>query len=44
MYNKAVLDIVNNGKDTMIFKLEDMIGIIDFRVFIRLNKAYYKRT
>ena len=29
--NKAVLDIVNKGKDTMIFKPEEMIGIIDLR-------------
>ena len=27
--NKAILDIVNKGKDTMIFKLEEMIGVID---------------
>ena len=31
MHNKAVLDIVNKGKDTMIFKPEEMIGIIDLR-------------
>ena len=36
-HNKAVLDIVNKGKDTMIFKPEEMIGIIDLR-FI----GYYK--
>ena len=29
MCNKAVLDIVNKGKGTMIFKPEEMIGIID---------------
>ena len=29
--NKAVLDIVNKGKGTMIFKPEEMIGIIDLR-------------
>ena len=29
--NKAALDIVNKGKDTMIFKPEEMIGIIDLR-------------
>ena len=29
--NKAVLDIVNKGKDTMIFKPEEMIGIIDLK-------------
>ena len=35
--NKVVLDIVNKGKDTMIFKLEEMIGIIDLR-----SLGYYK--
>ena len=35
--NKAVLDIINKGKDTMIFKLEEMIGIIDLR-----SLGYYK--
>ena len=36
-HNKAILDIVNRGKDTMIFKLEEMIGIIDLR-----SLGYYK--
>ena len=31
MQNKAILDIVIKGKDTMIFKAEEMIGIIDLR-------------
>ena len=31
MCNKAVLDIVNKGKDTMIIKPEEMIGIVDLR-------------
>ena len=35
--NKAVLDIVNIGKDTMIFKPKEMIGIIDLR-----SLGYYK--
>ena len=35
--NKAVLDVVNKGNDTMIFRLEEMIGIIDLRSF-----RYYK--
>ena len=35
--NKAVLDIVNKGKDTMIFKPEEMIDIIDLR-----SLGYYK--
>ena len=30
-HNKAILDIVNKGKDTMIFMPEEMIGIIDLR-------------
>ena len=29
--NKAILDIVNEGKDTMIFKPEEVIGVIDLR-------------
>ena len=37
MHNKAVLDIVNKGKDSMIFKPEEMIGIIDLR-----SLGYYK--
>ena len=37
--NRAVLDIVNKGKDTMIFKPEEMIGIIDLR-----SLGYYKVT
>ena len=37
MCNKAALDIVNRGKDTMIFKPEEMIGIIDLRLL-----GYYK--
>ena len=36
-HNKAILDIVNKGKDTMIFKPEKMIGIIDLRLL-----GYYK--
>ena len=35
--NKAVLDIINKGRDTMIFKPEEMIGIIDLR-----SLGYYK--
>ena len=37
MCNKPVLDIVNKGKDTIIFKPEEMIGIIDLR-----SLGYYK--
>ena len=35
--NRALLDKVNKGKDTMIFKPEEMIGIIDLRLL-----GYYK--
>ena len=37
MHNKAILDIVNRGKDIMIFKPEEMIGIVDLR-----SLGYYK--
>ena len=37
MHNKEVLDIINKGKDTMIFKPKEMLGIIDFR-----SLEYYK--
>ena len=36
-HNKAILEVVNKGKDTMIFRLEEMIGIIDLR-----SLGYYK--
>ena len=36
-HNKTVLDIMNKGKDTMIFKPGEMIGIIDLR-----SLGYYK--
>ena len=31
MCNKAILDIKNKGKDTMILRPEEMIGIVDMR-------------
>ena len=37
MHNKAILDKVNKGKDTMIFKPEEMIGVINLRLL-----GYYK--
>ena len=37
MCNVATLDIVNNGPDTIIFKLEEMLGIVDLR-----SLGYYK--
>ena len=35
--NTAMLDIVNNGTDTIIFKSEEMLGIVDLR-----SLGYYK--
>ena len=37
MHNKAVLDIRNAGKDTMILNPKEMIGIVDIR-----SLGYYK--
>ena len=37
MQNKGILDITNKGTDTMIFKPEEIIGIIDLR-----SLGYYK--
>ena len=37
MCNAATLDIVNNGPETIIFKLEEMLGILDLR-----SLGYYK--
>ena len=31
MHNATMLDIVNNGPDTIIFKLKEMLGILDLR-------------
>ena len=36
-HNAALLDMVNNGKETIIFKPEEMIGIVDLRLL-----GYYK--
>ena len=35
--NTSILDIVNNGTETMIFKPEEMLGIVDLRLL-----GYYK--
>ena len=35
--SKAILDIKNKGKDTMILRLEEMIGMVDLR-----SLGYYK--
>ena len=37
MHNSATLDIVNSGLDTIIFKSEEMLGILDLR-----SLGYYK--
>ena len=37
MWDKAILDIVNKGTHSMIFKPVEMIGIIDLR-----SLGYYK--
>ena len=37
MYNAATLDIANNGPDTIIYKPEEMLGILDLR-----SLGYYK--
>ena len=37
MHNAVILDIVNNGTDTIIFKPEEMLGIVDLR-----SLGYYK--
>ena len=31
MHNKSTLYIVNNGPETIIFKPEEMLGILDLR-------------
>ena len=36
-HNAAILDIVNNGTETIIFKPKEMIGIVDLR-----SLGYYK--
>ena len=36
-HNAAILDIVNNGTETMIFKPDEMLGIVDLK-----SLGYYK--
>ena len=36
-HNAATFDIINNGTETIIFKSEEMIGIVDLRLL-----GYYK--
>ena len=42
MQNSATLDITNNSQDTIIFKLEETLGILDLRSLVikRSNSAY----
>ena len=44
--NKAVIDITNKGTETMIFKPEEMIGVIDLRLlgYYKIKQEYYNRT
>ena len=44
--NKVILDVVNKGKDTMILRPEEMIGIVDLRSFryYKLSKEFYSKT
>ena len=37
MHNAVMLDIVNNGTGTIIFKPEEMLGMVDLR-----SLGYYK--
>ena len=37
VHNAATLDIVNNGPETITFKLEEMLGVLDLR-----SLGYYK--
>ena len=37
MHNTAMLDIVNNGPDTIIFKLEEMLWYSGFEIFSLLQ-------
>ena len=43
--NAAILDILNNGTETIIFIPKEMIGIVDLRSlgYYKINKAYYNR-
>ena len=42
---KVVLEIKNAGKDTMILRPDEMIGIVDIRSlgYYKLNRVYYSR-
>ena len=45
-HNTAILDIVNNGTKTMIFKPEEMLGIVDLRSlgYYKIKQAYCSKT
>ena len=45
-HNVAILDIVNNGTETIIFKPEEMLGIVDLRCWInaKSSMAYCNKT
>ena len=45
MHNAATLDIVNNGINTIIFKPEEMLGIVDLMSlgYYKLSGAYYNK-
>ena len=45
-HNKAILDIVNKGKDTMTFRPEEMTGIIDLRSlgYYKIKQGFHSRT
>ena len=46
MCNTATLDIVNNGTDTIIFKPEETLGILDLRslgCLIQLSRVLYSK-
>ena len=43
--NRAILDIMNKGKDTIILRPEEMIGIIDLRSlgYYKIKQGYYNK-
>ena len=45
-YNTAILDVVNNGTETMIFRPEEMLEIVDLRSlgYYKINKVCYNKT
>ena len=42
-HNRAILDIMNKGKDTMILRPKEMTGILNLRSlgYYKLNREYY---